>query len=410
MNKIVLTEHQNEKLNNILFLLKSSNVIKIRGSAGVGKTTLVNELIKNIDTNKLIYCSAPTNKAVAVLQSKVTPLKNIEFITIHSALKMKRVIDFKTGDISFKSTTNNELTILKDVDVLIIDEASMLNSYLLEIIENNTRNRKVIYIFDEKQLNPVNEDISPIVLKNYPEVVLTEIVRQQANNPIIELSNELNKINELQEKTNDTGGFVYTYDEQKIIQQLSNVNGTNELKYLAYTNKEVDDMNKKVRTHLYQTPDKIELYETLIFNSPYKEIYYTNQEIKVNNLQLVSKKFYYKERTTLYNVELKCYLINDSIYTVHEESDFYYNHIIKDLLNKCKKGYANWKDYYDFIENFADLKYNHAISVHKSQGSSYEKVIINIKDININRNNAEKQRLLYTAVTRASNLVILYNV
>lgn len=44
------------------------------------------------------------------------------------------------------------------------------------------------------------------------------------------------------------------------------------------------------------------------------------------------------------------------------------------------------------------------------QGSTYEQTIINIRDVNINRNIAEKQRLLYTGVTRSSYLLYLYKV
>lgn len=44
------------------------------------------------------------------------------------------------------------------------------------------------------------------------------------------------------------------------------------------------------------------------------------------------------------------------------------------------------------------------------QGSTYKQAIVNIKNININKNYKEKTRLLYTAVTRASELLILYNV
>ena len=44
------------------------------------------------------------------------------------------------------------------------------------------------------------------------------------------------------------------------------------------------------------------------------------------------------------------------------------------------------------------------------QGSTFEKTIINIKNINFNQDASEKERLLYTAITRASELLILYNV
>lgn len=44
------------------------------------------------------------------------------------------------------------------------------------------------------------------------------------------------------------------------------------------------------------------------------------------------------------------------------------------------------------------------------QGSTYKTTVVNIGNINFNSNLEEKQRLLYTAVTRASDLVILNNV
>ena len=44
------------------------------------------------------------------------------------------------------------------------------------------------------------------------------------------------------------------------------------------------------------------------------------------------------------------------------------------------------------------------------QGSTYKKVILNVGDLNRNFNQIEKQRLFYTAITRASELLILYNV
>lgn len=44
------------------------------------------------------------------------------------------------------------------------------------------------------------------------------------------------------------------------------------------------------------------------------------------------------------------------------------------------------------------------------QGSTYKQVIVNIQNVNINKNQKEHNRLLYTAVTRASELLILYKV
>ena len=91
-----LTAHQSEKLDESLEILKENKRLLISGSAGVGKTYLVNELIgrlsMKIPSSRKIYCSAPTNKAVAVVKEKVDDRPNLEFTTVHSALKIKKQI------------------------------------------------------------------------------------------------------------------------------------------------------------------------------------------------------------------------------------------------------------------------------------------------------------------------------
>jgi hypothetical protein len=49
----------------------------------------------------------------------------------------------------------------------------------------------IIFIGDNKQLNPVGEQVSPVFVQGYPKVELTEIIRQGEGNPIIELSRDL---------------------------------------------------------------------------------------------------------------------------------------------------------------------------------------------------------------------------
>lgn len=436
---MALTSHQTERLNESLDILSRGNRLRIRGSAGVGKTYMVDTLI-GILISKIkgdIYCSAPTNKAVSVLQGKVKSYPRLQFITTHAALKLKRNIDFKTGDISFKPSFDTKYPPLKGVGLFIIDEASMVNEELIGYIEEHAtkNNTKVVFIGDDKQLNPVNEEESPVFMKNYPEVELTEIVRQGAGNPIIDLSRNLSLINNKSSERTEIGGYIYTYDEDKIIETLAYVNGTDDLKYLAYTNAEVDKINKKVRERIYGEPKKIEERETLVFNAPYKESYFTNQELLVNSVRVIEKKFQYlsnkdgfidSEHNPMFEyATFKCYSINpvytepsefsnggwqDNILVIHEESEKNYENLIKVLKQKAKVAEIGWRDFYEFSEQFADLTYNHAITVHKSQGSTYKQAIVNIKNININRNEKEKKRLLYTAVTRASELLILYKV
>lgn len=435
-----LTEHQEEVLNKSLEILTLKDRLLIKGSAGVGKTFLVNELIKRLkdlkgSRIKKVFCSAPTNKAVAVLRDKVSRDEHIDFITTHSALKLKRNIHYKTGAISFKPFFSDKYPPLLDVNLLIIDESSMLNSELLGYIEEHATKQRTIVIFigDEKQLNPVNEEVSPVFVAGYPEVELTEIVRQAEGNSIIGLSRNLNLIGNKESEFIITDeeeptmlGYVYSNDKDKVIRSLAKANGTDSLKYLAYTNREVDTINKLVRQRIYGTPNKIELGETLIFNAPYNNDYFTNEEIKVNTLDVVERDFVYLDlkfdddnNPQHKTITLKVYLINapsmdsvsttESVIVIHEDSEEAFKKLKSKLVHKAKIRDIDWVNYYQFIEQFADLKYNHALTIHKSQGSTFTNVIVNVRNVFINRDKSERDKLLYTSITRASDLLILYN-
>ena len=55
-----------------------------------------------------------------------------------------------------------------------------------------------------------------------------------------------------------------------------------------------------------------------------------------------------------------------------------------------------------------EVSYSYAMTVHKSQGSTYKAVVINKNDLNFNRDKYENKRLWYTAITRAAKKVIIY--
>lgn len=426
---MALTEHQQDVLDESLEELEYSNRLLIKGSAGVGKTfladTLISEFVKKYPNSyKRLLCSAPTNKAVAVLKGKVKQRNNLDFSTTHSALKLKRKINNRTGDVTFKPWFDEKYPPLKSIQLMVVDEASMINTEILEYIEEYaTRfNVTVIFLGDEKQLNPVGEDNSPVFHQGYPEVELTEIVRQGEGNPIIDLSRNTQDIwkgtNNLIDSTH---GYTYTMDRERIINSLAVVNGTDELKYLAWTNREVDNMNFFVRKRIYGNPSKIELGETLVFNAPYGDKYFTNEEITVETLNVVEKEQHailesnaVTGEFTSVPVKFKLYVVNEAdeggVRIIHEDSEKEFDKLKKQMYKNCISKLLEWTRYFSFVESFGDLKYNHAITVHKSQGSTYQKTIVNVKNLNLNKRQTEKDRLFYTAITRASDLLILYNV
>ena len=425
---ITLTKIQNNVLRESLQILKYSNRLVITGKAGTGKTTLVKFLIEKLKLEtqhryKYSVCSAPTNKAVKVLRDKIgMDFDRNRFCTIHSALRLKRDIDPASGVVSFKPDSYNNSIPLEKVSLLIIDEASMVNKEILSYIEKNTKDIKVIFIGDEGQLPTVGEPFSPVFHAEYPILELTEIIRQAEDNPIIYLSRNLSYIRNRVSNRTDIGGYIFSNDFGSVISTLAAINGSDKLKYLAWTNQDIDYVNKKVREAIYGTPAKIEIGESLIFNTPYKD-FFTNDEVKVRKLSIEEGTFTaYKKHNPHYSVDnfntpqylentrkLKYYVVNDNIRILHESSEGMFTDMKKDMRKKCIEKLVNWRDFYEFVEQFADVKYNHAISIHKSQGSTYNQVIINIKNCMLNKDIDEREKLLYTAITRAKELVILYN-
>lgn len=375
----MLTNHQKTILYKSIDILHFSNRLLIKGSAGTGKTYLVNALLKQIGSNKHILCTAPTNKALSVLKNKVDVAHNIEFATTHSALKLKRFINYNDGTVSFKPSYSDKNLPLKGINILVVDEASMVNSEMLSYIEEHSKiqDTKVIFLGDSKQLNPVGEEESPVFIVNYPTVELTEIVRQGLGNPIIEMSRNLSLIYSKKDNRISEGGYIYSNDREKVIETLASVNGTDDLKYLAWTNKEVDTINSLVRKRIYGVPKKVELGESIILNAPYNENF-TNEEITIKTLDVVEKNFNYfnkegskitdpeSEDAIIRFIKLKHYIVNGYMLIIHEDSEKDFDELKKKLKAKAKLAEISWKDYYEFVEQFADFKYNHAITVHKS--------------------------------------------
>lgn len=394
--QIQLTPHQGEKGDEIINLFKAGHKrVVLIGSAGVGKTVLASWLAnyfrKSFEINQhynngLVFVTAPTNKALSVLQTKIKI--PVEFKTIHSALRLAKWTDPKTGRDVFKRVFSKE-DLFKVCKIAMIDESSMLSRVIEggdEIQEDGSKQYlkgylddysfPILYIGDDKQLNPVGEPFSPAFHKGYPTVELTEIIRQGPGNPIIDLSRDTDMIFFKTPSMINGKGYMYNDDKSLIIENLAEVNGTDEMKYLAFTNSDVDAINKSVRERIYGNPSKVEKDEVLVFNSPMGEIF-TNKEVKVEELTIHTSAIPIPRFDTKFDsmnqpisrmdtVRLKYYRCNNSFNVIHEDSEKVYQSICATLKYNCGKLGWNYRGKAYFESIFADTKYNHAITIHKS--------------------------------------------
>lgn len=183
----------------------------LEGWAGTGKTFTINRVIeairKNATDRKAFGMTAPTHKAVRQLKKHSELKKELDFGTIHSFLGLQEEVNQKTGKVKYVlDWSSKRERKIDNIDVLILDEASMLRDGLFGHIDDVMRNRKylkVIFMGDGLQIPPVRDDddkangtnlnaIPFIEAQRFSRKMfhlqLNEIVRQGAGNPIIEYS------------------------------------------------------------------------------------------------------------------------------------------------------------------------------------------------------------------------------
>jgi exodeoxyribonuclease V alpha subunit len=165
-------------------LALTAKVLVITGGPGVGKTTIVNSILKILAAKgvSLLLC-APTGRAA----KRMTEATGVEAKTIHRLLE----VDPKSG--GFKRNPDNPL----DCDLLVIDEASMVDVMLMQALVKAIPDKAALLIVgDIDQLPSVGpgQVLADIIGSGaVPVVRLTEVFRQAAASRIIINAHRINQ-------------------------------------------------------------------------------------------------------------------------------------------------------------------------------------------------------------------------
>lgn len=260
---------QIDALNEMDRFMKSNETsMTLSGYAGTGKTSLMEMIARKGQKQfKPVMFCATTNKAAAVLNDRVSKA-GFKASTLNKVFGINVEVDSSKA-----YNARNLVNVLKDVDIMpgttiIIDEASMINEENYKILNDIAKEHrlKIIYVGDEAQLAPVNEDkISKVFRNGEGKVIrLTQVERTDDNAILKEATairngEPLSKISSFNSK--GEGVAYISPQHQEAINEVIDkyVKGLkqnpNYFRILAYTNKAVTAYNNQVRELLgYDSP------------------------------------------------------------------------------------------------------------------------------------------------------------
>ena len=348
---------------------------------------------------------------------------------------------------------------INDYKFCIIDEASMLNQALFDLIAEKTSQGRVrvLFVGDYAQLPPVGEIKSPVFFN--PDIEMhefTKIERQNDSNPLGFIYDVLrNNLDEpdggflRKSKINSIGeGIYFTLDKLEfrdlVLQKFSSEEFKNDINYcklIAWRNETISYSNKFIREKIIgkdapiiEVGDVIMGYRTITTKSQNYNIIENSADYKITERdELTINKYgisgyYVTIREDLGSNKYKyerVFVVN----THDEPNAFNYGELHDIYRDQAKINKKLWNIYYDFrrdnviLTNITkhrsgdyrgnndvivkDIDYGFAITIHKSQGSTYNHVFCLETDINANTIIREKNKLKYVAFTRPTTSAVV---
>lgn len=263
------------------FLETDSQVFMLKGAAGTGKTTLISEFLKILDSEKRGYTlTAPTGRAAYIIGSKTGHCS----FTIHRAIyglsNLKSISQNKEeeedGGLYLKFGLKGNDDPLRAV--YIVDEASLISDayseneafsfgsgYLLTDLFEFARGRKIVFVGDYAQLPPVGMNFSPALDKKYieekfgckvTEIILHEVLRQTARSVMLSNASKIRESIEAKSFIefrlgNGLDSESEDFDLMTPYYRISPDKPSVKSAIIAYSNKQALDYNLAVRRHYY---------------------------------------------------------------------------------------------------------------------------------------------------------------
>ncbi len=389
-----------EKQKEAIKMINENNITIITGGPGTGKTTIIKSIIElyKAEEKKVVLC-APTGRAA----KRMSETTNEEAKTLH------RLLEIGKSNEEDKWINVEERISPIDADVIIVDEMSMVDLFLMNsLMKGIYQGTKLILVGDVDQLPSVGpgtilKDL--IISEKIPTVKLDKIFRQAAKSKII-----LNAHN-----VNNGQGFIKKDDikDEELLEDFFYINEQNQDKILYQVLSLSKDRLKKYGDY--------EFFKNIQVISPTKKGLLGTKELNKALQQELNPASEYKEEKSFAGITFR---EGDKVMQIKNNYDIFWERknpeyengsgvyngelgIIKKIDETERQVMVKFDDekivWYSY-QDLEQLEHSYAITIHKAQGSEFDVVIIPVSGTSpmlLTRN------LLYTALTRAKKMLII---
>jgi len=378
LEKILQITYNKDQLNAIKKSMEKKFLI-ITGGPGTGKTTIIKAVIELYRIiNKLSY--EKMQEKVALLAPTGRAAKRMSEATLYPACTIHRFLKWQKETDRFQINEYNK----SNIEFLIIDEASMIDTYLMNhLLKGISANCKILLVGDDHQLPSVGpgQVLHDLIESKKLEVVeLKELYRQGKDSNIITLAYDIRK--------KEINKDVFNKEKDLTFIECNPKELINKIKEVSNTYKNYNDKKFQILAPMYKGINGIDA-----INENVQDIF--NPKKNQKEIKIGETLFREKDKVIQLTNMPDDNVFNGDIGTIQEIRITPKKEIIIDFDGNIVKYTPS---------NFNNFRLAYSISIHKSQGSEFDIVIIPITKA---YNKMLYQKLIYTAVTRAKKKLII---
>lgn len=414
----------------------------LRGYAGTGKTSVMAAMVKAMDELKQpVVLLAPTGRAAKVLSQYAGKAA----YTIHKFIYRQKQL----GVESFSLSDN-----LRKHTLFIVDEASMISGkretptfgtgMLLDDLVSYVYSGKgcrLLLLGDDAQLPPVGSSQSPALDANYMEgygldvttYTLTQVARQALDSGILKNATRLRE--QLKMNIPFTEEWEYMPDFQRVggatfLEELERSHreaGVEDTIILTRTNRRANLYNQGVRARILWKEDEVSAGDRLMISKnnyfwteQYENLpFFANGDmVSIERLRNTREMygFHFADASLKaldYDWEIDAILWLDTLTADSPEANY---EMQKTLFIRIADDYPelqrNHKKMVETIYqspyyNALQVRFAYAVTCHKAQGGQWRRVFIDSGNVPEEQQDQDYVRWLYTAITRATEQVMI---